>query len=154
MLSTILATAVMAAPLNYPAAPTVDHVDDYNGVKVADPYRWLEQPIETPEVRAWVDAEAALTNDYLSQIPNRGALLAELEKRVNYGRYEVPQASKGVMMWEANNGLQNQNVLYSQVGSSASKTLLDPNKLSADNTLRPRAGPAEGKSRPQSSIFP
>ena len=30
---------------NYPATKKVEQVDDYHGTKVADPFRWLEDPI-------------------------------------------------------------------------------------------------------------
>ena len=45
--------------LEYPLARKVDVVDDYQGTKVADPYRWLEDPT-TPGYREWIDAENAL----------------------------------------------------------------------------------------------
>ena len=43
--------------LSYPSARRGDQIDDYHGVKVADPYRWMED-VDSPETRAWVEAEA------------------------------------------------------------------------------------------------
>src|SRR5438093_9307055 len=50
--------------LVYPAARKSDQVDDYHGVKVADAYRWLEEP-RSAETRAWVEAQVKLTTSYL-----------------------------------------------------------------------------------------
>src|SRR5919107_2020484 len=79
-----------AAPtLAYPAARKGDTSDDYFGTKVADPYRWLED-LDSPETRAWVEAENKLTFDYLNQIPQRAAIKDRLTKLWNYERYGTP----------------------------------------------------------------
>ena len=59
-----------APPFDYPKARIVDQVDDYHGVAVADPYRWLEDP-DSPEARSWIDGQNELTFGYLEQIPAR-----------------------------------------------------------------------------------
>src|SRR5579864_1107351 len=51
----------------YPPAKKVDVVDDYNGAKVADPYRWLEDT-NSPETAAWVEAENKVTAAYFERI--------------------------------------------------------------------------------------
>ena len=43
------------AQFKYPPAPASDQVDDYNGVKVADPYRPLEDP-DAPGSQKWIEA--------------------------------------------------------------------------------------------------
>jgi len=123
------------APLAYPKAKTVDQVDDYHGVKVADPYRWLEDT-DSPDTKAWVEEENKLTFSYLDQIPYRGAIRDRMTKLWNYERFTVPEKQGGRYFLEHNNGLQNQNVLLVAESLTAEpRVLLDPNTLSADGTV-------------------
>ena len=57
--------------LAYPKPKTVDQVDDYHGMKVSDPYRWLEDT-DSAGHASWVEEENKLTFSYLEQIPYRG----------------------------------------------------------------------------------
>ncbi|MEP7343500.1 MAG: prolyl oligopeptidase family serine peptidase [Acidobacteriota bacterium] len=125
--------------MNYPIAKKVDQVDDYHGVKVADPYRWLEDP-DAPDTRAWVEAENKVTFDFLNRIPERARIKARLTKLWNFERYDVPfkEGAKGSerYFYFKNDGLQNQNVLYTlRTLDGDAQVLLDPNKLSADGTV-------------------
>ena len=56
--------------MNYPETRKVDQVDDYHGTKVEDPYRWLEDDY-ADETKAWVEAQNAVTFDYLGKLPQR-----------------------------------------------------------------------------------
>src|SRR5262245_5274868 len=73
----------------YPVTRTTNTVDDYHGVKVADPYRWLEDD-NAPETKAWVEAQNKVTFSFLEKIPVRSAIKARLTKLWNYERYGVP----------------------------------------------------------------
>src|SRR6516225_3859775 len=76
----------------YPSTRRVDHVDIYHGVKVADPYRWLEDDVrKSPEVAAWVEAQNRVTFAYLKGIPEREGIHRRLTELVNYERYSSPQ---------------------------------------------------------------
>src|SRR5947209_3305608 len=127
--------AASAQTLPYPPARKGDVVDDYHGTRVADPYRWLEDP-DSPESRGWIDAENRLTEGYLSQIPQRAALRQRLTTLWNYPKYGAPFHKAGRYFFFKNDGLQNQSVLYTQPALTADPTvLLDPNLLSADGTV-------------------
>jgi len=131
----LFAGAQTSAPsLKYPVAAKGAQVDDYNGVKIADPYRWLEDT-DSPETKAWVESENAVTFGYLNTIPERAAIRNRLTQLWNYARYGAPTKSGGRYFQFQNTGLQNQSVLYMRDGNSAWGILLDPNTLSSDGTV-------------------
>jgi prolyl oligopeptidase len=124
-----------AKRLVYPVAHNGDVVDDYHGVKVADPYRWMEN-VDSPETRAWIAAENKLTFAYLDAIPARDAIRGRLTKLWDYERYGVPSEHAGRTFFTRNSGLQPQAALYVlDPGASEPRMLLDPNTLSADGTV-------------------
>ena len=131
-------TSAVPAPaqtLQYPAARKSDVVDDYHGTRVPDPYRWLEDP-DSPESRAWIEAQNRLTAAYLADIPARATIRQRLTKLWNYPKYGAPFRKAGRYFFLKNDGLQNQSVLYKQASLEATpETLLDPNILSEDGTV-------------------
>ena len=74
---------------NYPLASRADHVDDYHGTKVADPYRAFED-LQAPATKRFVEAQNALSQPFLEKIPERERIKARLTQLWNYERYDVP----------------------------------------------------------------
>src|SRR5437764_13861180 len=129
------AAPIGAQTLQYPAARKSDVVDDSHGIKVPDPYRWLEDP-DSPESRAWIAAENALTTAFLESIPARERIRRRLTQLWDFEKYGVPSRHGGRYFLFKNDGLQNQNVLYTLDALDAeSRLLLDPNTLSPDGTV-------------------
>ncbi|MBI4578178.1 MAG: S9 family peptidase [Planctomycetes bacterium] len=129
------AAAAGSPALVYPETKTVDVVDDYHGIQVPDPYRWMED-LDSADVKDWVEAENRLTFGYLESIPARSAIRERLTEVQDFERYDVPTVSGGRHFFTRNRGLQNQSVLYVADGlDSEPRVLLDPNTLSADGTV-------------------
>ena len=123
------------SPMTYPPTRTTNQVDNYHGVAVADPYRWLEDD-NAPETQAWVAEQNKVTAAFLGRIPALPAIRERLTKLWNYERYGFPSRHGGRYFFSKNNGLQNQSVLYWQPSLDAVPTmLLDPNTLSPDGTV-------------------
>ena len=119
----------------YPETRTVDHVDTYHGVKVPDPYRWLEDDTSADTAK-WVEAQNKVTFAYLEKIPFRAQLNARLKQLYNYAKYSAPSRKGDYFFFRKNDGLQNQSVLFIQKGIDGKpEVLLDPNTWSADGTV-------------------
>ena len=72
-----LVPVLALAAVTYPTSKTVDHIDDYHGTKVADPYRWLED-VDSADTKAWVGAENETTFGFLKNLPQRDAIKQRL----------------------------------------------------------------------------
>ena len=119
----------------YPVTARVAVTDDYFGTQVADPYRWLEN-LDSPEVRAWVTAQNALTQPRLAGLPQRAWLKARLTQLWNYERYDVPVKRGSRYFYLHNDGKQNQDVLLVADGLDApGRLLFDPNTAREDATV-------------------
>jgi prolyl oligopeptidase len=120
---------------DYPDSPQQPQVDVYHGVEVADPYRWLENP-QSEETQQWIEAQNRLTFGYLAKLPARDLINQRLTRLWNYERYTIPFKRGGRYFYFKNDGLQNQNVLYTLPTLDAEpQVLLDPNTLSEDGTV-------------------
>lgn len=137
ILSAGSAAARIDAPASYPKAPKdTSVVDEYFGMKVADPYRPLENDTAAATLE-WVNAERAVTDKYLSQIPFRGLIREQLTMYNDYVKQSVPgRWHDGKYYFTRNDGLSNQSVLYRMDNLGAKpQVVLDPNKLSDDGTV-------------------
>ena len=134
-LLTLIQSSAAQVQFKYPVAPTSNQVDDYNGVKVGDPYRPLESP-DSPESRAWIEAENKITFDFLKTIPQRDGIKKRLTEIWDCERFSVPFKEGGRYFFSKNSGLQNQDVIYTTTNfSEAPRELLDPNLLAKDGTI-------------------
>ncbi len=122
-------------PLDYPTAPTSDVVDEYHGIRVADPFRPLEDA-DAPETRSWIEAQNALTEQFLAASPERARIARRLEQLWNYERHSPPRLAGGRCFYLRNSGLADQAVLcVAERIDAAPRVLIDPNELSSDGTV-------------------
>ena len=110
-------------------------VEDFHGVKVADPYRWLEDDT-CPEVQKWMEEQNGDFEKYISGYPVRNEIKERLTKLFDYAKSGVPHVVEGVYYTWRNSGLQPQPVLYrSSNPKDMGEVVLDPNLLSEDGTV-------------------
>ncbi len=120
--------------LNYPVAPKGDQVDDYHGVKIADPYRGLENA-DAASTKKWVEQENELTFGYLAKLPGRETIKKQLTELWNYERFGGFHKAGNHYFYFHNSGLQNQSVVYvTDSLNGPARELLDPNTYRKDGT--------------------
>src|SRR6056297_819981 len=127
--------ACKRSQFDYPQTKKVDTVDDYFGVEVKDPYRWLENDT-AQEVEEWVKAQNEVTFNYLKQIPFRDKIKERLTEIWNYEKKSAPVEKAGKYFFFKNDGLQDQSVLYiTEDPDKEAKAVLVPNTFSEDGSV-------------------
>ncbi len=118
----------------YPPSPRGDVVDDYDGTKVPDPYRWMED-LDARPVAEWVAAQNAVTEKYLAALPLREKLRKRITELWNYPKVNTPFIEGGHVFYRRNSGLQKQSLLFMRPDlKQPARVLVDPNEMFPDAT--------------------
>jgi len=116
---------VQQARVAYPTTRRDSTADNFFGTRVADPFRWLEDQ-NAASVADWVAAENAVTFKYLAGIPLREIFRKQLTDLTNVPRVGTPFRVGPTLFFSRNSGLQNQSVVFEQVGKET-RLVFDPN---------------------------
>jgi prolyl oligopeptidase len=113
---------------DYPETRRGHEADEHFGVRVADPYRWLEGDVRTDAaVRDWVDTQAELTERHLATYPSRARFSERLTELWNYARVSLPVARGERLFHLVNDGLDAQPRLCVRDRDGAEpRVLIDP----------------------------
>lgn len=131
----LLSSSCDRSPVKYPETPKGDVVDNYFGVDVADPYRWMEDD-NSDQVAQWVEVQNKVTFGYLDEIPFREAIKDRLNNLWDYSAKTSPFIRGGKTFSYERDGLQDQWVLYVQDSNDDEpRVLIDPNQFSEDGTV-------------------
>jgi len=118
-----------------PVARRVDVVDDYHGVKVPDPYRWLED-MGSAETREWVAAQNRLSQAYLGRIEGMPRLMARLAALTVEERFSLPLRRGSRAFWNYNDGKHAQwQLLTAGSLDEPGRLLLDADSIASDGSL-------------------
>jgi prolyl oligopeptidase len=139
------AAGILENSLKYPVARRDSHLDDYHGEKVPDPYRWMEE-LDSPETKAWVKAEAELTDSYLEKIPARKALKERLTKLLDFEKFGMPFHAGKRFFYSHNSGLQPQSDLLMTDGLEGKPAIaFSPNSLPKGVSIAGYVASPDGK---------
>ncbi len=122
-----------AAP-SYPPSRREDVSEVLHGVRLTDPYRWLEQE-KAPEVQAWMDAQDQHARRELAALPEREAMEKRLTELFYFDAISAPAHYKGRYFYTRKHADKEKTVVYWRAGEKgAEQVLFDPNTWSTDGT--------------------
>ena len=115
-----------------PKAAIHEVTDTYFGMKIVDPYRWMEDA-KSPETAAWMRGQADYTRAYLDRLPMRAQLLKRFEELSETGvRVSGVQRAGNFYFYYRVAPGENDRRLYVREGfKGAERLLVDPEKLSS-----------------------
>ena len=121
-------------------------VDTMHGVRVSDPYRWLENS-KDPAVQKWSDEQNAFTRDYVRALPVHAKLTADLGTLIKAtspsfsalqvrGDHVFAHLSRTLKCWQSDS----RHVERSTGSPARSRSVIDPNSLDPAGLTRPSTG--------------
>lgn len=117
-------------------ATRIDPVTDVlHGVRITDPYRWLEDQ-ESSATRAWIGEQNAYTDSQLGALPARRSFRERLAPLLATDTFSLPLVRAGRYFFARQRADQDLAVLYVRQGvDGPDRVLVDPHLLSPDHSI-------------------
>ncbi|HUJ62537.1 MAG TPA: prolyl oligopeptidase family serine peptidase [Kofleriaceae bacterium] len=111
-----------------------DIVDTIHDVKVADPFRWLEDE-HAPEVQAWMKAEDDYARGELAKLPERAAIADRLRQLFYFDAISAPLHRGSKFFYTRKHADKEKTIVYWKEGEHGTEQVLfDPNTWSEDGS--------------------
>jgi prolyl oligopeptidase len=138
LLVVALGFPLLSGAAQSPKAPPKTRTDNVkeviHGVEVVDPYRWLEDQ-NSPDTRAWIDAQNEYTDALLGSLPGRDQLKQRITQLMRIDSIATPRERGGRYFSTRRLAHQDLSVIYMRKGlKGQDEVLIDPHTMSADRT--------------------
>ncbi len=133
-----VAGAARAADSSAPPTIVTQVTDTYHGVRVSDPYRWLEDSAD-PKVHDWSVAEDKRTRQYLDALPQRDRIYRQLLAQISAtsSSYHALYAAGGQVFALYDEPPKQQPmiaVLTDAADPALARIIVDPNAMNPEGT--------------------
>ncbi len=125
---------VLSTYLPPPPSPRHDTASTQHGVRVEDPYRWLEA-VDAPEVQAWVKAQGAYSRGFLDALPTQAALERRFTEILYLDAVSPPEERGGKQFYTRRYKTKEKSILMVRPLGGEERVLIDPNAMSADGSV-------------------
>ncbi|WP_283137842.1 prolyl oligopeptidase family serine peptidase [Rhizohabitans arisaemae] len=112
----------------YPSAPRQDLVEEVHGARIADPYRWLEDP-DSPDTQGWLTAQDALFTTASVDFAGVGAFRERVAELTRTGSVGTPVWRGKRRFFTRRDPDQEHAVLYTVSPEGQERALLDPMEI-------------------------
>ncbi|HMC30961.1 MAG TPA: prolyl oligopeptidase family serine peptidase [Candidatus Angelobacter sp.] len=125
-----------ASAVPAPPKTTVNEVKELlYGTEIVDSYRWLEDQ-NSPETRAWIDAQNAYTDSLIAKFPGRDAVRQQVGSLIRIDTMSSPVVTSNRYFFSKRRADQDQSSLFMRKGlDGKDELLIDPLPLSPNHTM-------------------
>ncbi len=129
----IFSLAGYGEKIEYPETKTVKVVEEKFGIRLEDPYRWMED-LDSPDLKKWIKIQNKLTFSFLEKLDKREEIKKRLKQLWKFEYYGVPRKRGNRYFFSFNDGSKDQPVVIMKENDEE-KVVIDPNKWSKDGTV-------------------
>src|SRR5579883_2048887 len=130
----LAATLLYAAKFMPPPTKAEPVTDVIHGVKITDPYRWLEDQ-NSPATRQWLEAQEKYARAYLDALPGRAQMRKDFDALLKIDSMSAPALRGGRYFFSRRLAAEDRASLCMREGyTGKDEVLVDPKAVTSDPT--------------------
>lgn len=130
----LAATLLYAAKLMPPPTKAEPVTETIHGVKITDPYRWLEDQ-NSPQTRQWLEAQEKYARSYLDALPGRAGMKKDFDALLKIDSLSAPALRGGRYFFSRRLATEDRASLCVRQGyNGKDEVLVDPKTATAEAT--------------------